>query len=114
MSYGQLRHCLWKLLGAFSSTGDQRGHPVHCPTLKKGENYPKWIFFPSSPIWKFLMDFPVLTEYKIWCLACLTPSPSAQAGSHKAVLVLLGGKGGRNLLTVLPKCKMQVTFLSFH
>lgn len=90
VSYGQLWHCPWRLLGAFSSTGDQRGHYIHCPTLKKGVSYPKWIFIPSSPVWKFLPDFPVPTEYRIWCLACLTPSPSAQVCSHKAELVLLG------------------------
>lgn len=86
----ELQHCPWRLLGAFSSTGDQKGHHIHYPTLKKGASYPKWIFLPSSPLWKFLMDFPVPTEYKIWRLACLTPSPSAQVGSCKAALVLLG------------------------
>lgn len=38
------------------------------------------------------MDFSVPTEYKIWCLARLTLSPSAQVGSPKVVLVLLGVK----------------------
>jgi len=70
--------------------GLRGGHHIHCPALRKGESHPRWMFILSGPFWRFLRDFPPPAGDTLRCPACLTPSLSAQAGSHKAALVLLG------------------------